>query len=282
VAPTIPDRVPSHFPAGTTVQFSRSLDDYAPADGWAYTIYLNGLTTKFNKAATVQNSAGFLITLLPSDTEGLPAGPYRYCERLTNPGSRLTLTQVEAFSGSAVYLYSTFTGPFPYVGQTVVITGFTNGGNNLTGIITAITGDITGGTITVANGSAVNETHAGLASGAAEVHDIRGDELVINVEPDAASSPAGTYQTFEERTLVVLEAAIGGNLTSGIQSYQIAGRAVSRYQLAELTKLRGMFRAAVWRQQNPGRLGIPYKAEFDLDTESPFPATWVDVTGIDA
>jgi hypothetical protein len=187
------------------VQFIRQFDDFSPADGWIYTIYLNGLTVKFNKAGVVEDDGvSFLVTFLPSDTEALAPGPYRYCERLTNP----TLDPPQTF-------------------------------------------------------------------------DVRGDELVINVEPDAASSPAGTYQTFEEKTLAVIEAAIAGNLTGGIQSYQIAGRAVSKYNLVELTQLRGRFRAAVWRQQNPGHLGVPYEVWFDAREETRFPPTWVDVTGLD-
>jgi hypothetical protein len=200
--PIIPARVPSHFAAGTTVQFTRALDDYAPSDGWAYTIYLNGLTAKFSKAASVQSNNSFLIVFIPADTEALPPGPYRYAERLVNAG----------------------------LGQTF---------------------------------------------------DIHGDELVINIEPDAATSPTGTFQTFEEKTLVVLEAAIAGNLTAGIQSYQVAGRAVSKYTIQELMNLRGMFRAAVWRQQHPGRLGVPYKVEFSPEEENQYPPTWVDVTGLD-
>src|SRR5258707_15033144 len=145
--PIIPDIVPSHFPAGTTVKFTRSLDDFSPADGWAYTIYLNGLTQKFNKAATTVDNI-FQIEFVPSDTANLNPGPYRYAERLTN-------------------------------------------------------------------------------SGTGETYDLRGDELVINIEPNAGSAAAGTFNTYEERTLVVLEAAISGRLTSDIQSYQIAGRAVN-------------------------------------------------------
>jgi len=200
----IPDFPPSHFPAGTTVKYTRVLDDFPPGDGWAYTIYLNGLTGKFSKAATVQDAATFLITFLPADTETLTPGPYRYAERLSN----------------------------------------------------SVTG---------------------------EVFDIRGDELVIVIEPDAASSAAGTFQTFEEKTLAVLEAAISGNLSGGVQSYQIAGRAVAKYQLPELMKLRGMFRAAVWRQQNPGNLGQPYKVEFTPGREAnDVPPTWTDITGFNS
>jgi hypothetical protein len=282
VPPIIPDSVPSHFPAGTTVRFTRSLDDYSSADGWTYTIYLNGLTQKFNKAASVQNDGQFLIELLPTDTEPLSPGPYRYCERLSNPGTRFVLTGVSTDGTHATYAYSSFTGPAPYIGMPVTTSGFSNSGNNVS-VASAITAMVEGpsGTFTIASTTAVNESSAAAGAGPQQVFDIRGDELVINIEPDAASSPAGTFQTFEEKTLAVLEAAIAGNLSGGIQSYQISGRAVSKYQMAELMKLRGMFRAAVWRQQNPGKLGKPYEATFTTEQETPYPPTWVDVTGID-
>lgn len=275
----IPDSVPSHFPAGTTVKFTRSLDDYDSADGWSYTIYLNGLTTKFSKAAAVQEDGQFLIEMLPTDTEPLPPGPYRYCERLTNPGTNFSLTSVVANGTTATYAYESYIGPDPYIGMPVTVTGFGHGGNNVSGTISALE-EGPSGTFTIANSTAVNETLAASATGPAETHDIRGDELVINVEPDAATSPAGSFQTFEERTLAVLEAAISGNLSGGIQSYQIAGRAVSKYQMSELLNFRGVFRAAVWRQQHPGKLGVPYKAEFTAQEETKFPPTWVDVTGL--
>jgi hypothetical protein len=283
MAPIAPDRVPAHFPAGTTVRYSRSLDNFSPEDGWLYTIYLNGLTTKFNKQANAGGGADFQIEFLPSDTEGLAPGPYRYTERLTNPGTALTLTQVVTAGAEAIYSFSGFTGPQPYVGINLAIAGYTNSTNNLAaGAVTAIELDGVGaGTVTVANAAAVNETAAATGRGPALTYDLRGDELVINIEPDAATSPAGTFQTYEERTLAVVEAAISGNLSGGIQSYQIAGRAVSKYNLKELTDLRGLLRAAVWRQQNPGRLSQSYHIEFNVQEETKFPATWTDVTGLD-
>jgi hypothetical protein len=84
--PIIADVVPEHFPAGTTVKFTRSLDDFSPSDGWTYAIYLNGLTQKFNKAGTVLNNI-FQIEFLPADTASLNPGPFRYAERLTNSGT---------------------------------------------------------------------------------------------------------------------------------------------------------------------------------------------------
>ncbi|SRR6266446_4606929 len=200
--PIIPDVVPDHFPAGTTVKFTRSLDDFLPSDGWTYAIYLNGLTQKFNKAATVLNNI-FQIQFLPADTAILNPGPFRYAERLTNTGT-------------------------------------------------------------------------------GEVYDITGDELVINIEPNVASAAVGVFNTWEERTLAVVEAAISGRLTSDIQAYQIAGRSVSKIPIAELRTIRGELKASIWRQNNPGQLGVPYRVAFALENESPdYPPTWQDVTGLD-
>jgi hypothetical protein len=114
------------------------------------------------------------------------------------------------------------------------------------------------------------------------VYDITGDELVINIEPNVSSAAAGVFNTWEERTLAVVEAAISGRLTSDIQTYQIAGRSVSKIPILELRQIRGELRAAIWRQNNPGQLGVPYKVTFTPDAEvAEFPPTWQDVTGFE-
>lgn len=200
--PIIPDVVPDHFPAGTTVKFTRSFGDFQPTDGWAYTFYLNGLTQKFNKAAAVVGGL-FQIELLPADTAALNPGPFRYAERLSN-------------------------------------------------------------------------------SGTGEVYDITGDNLVINIDPNVGASAAGAFNTFEERQLAIVEAALTGRLTADIQAYQIAGRSVSKIPIAELRCIRGELKAAIWRQNHPGQLGVPFRATFDLEPESQdYPPTWQDVTGLD-
>lgn len=199
--PIIPDSVPDHFPAGTSVKFTRSFGDFPPSDGWAYSIYLNGLTQKFSKAASVTDNV-FAITFLPSDTAALNPGPFRYAERLTN-------------------------------------------------------------------------------SGTGEVYDITGDELVINIEPNVATASAGVFNTWEERALTIIEAALSGRLTADIQSYQIAGRAVTKIPFQELRQIRGQLLASIWRQNNPGQLGVPYKVQFPQEDEAAdYPPTWQDVTGL--
>src|SRR6185437_3193062 len=187
-------------------------------------------------------------------------GAYRYAERLSNPGCALVLTGVAVGpGGTAIYSFSQFSNLPPYEGMAVTITGFANSGNNVSGVISALSGGESG-TFTIANATAVDETHAGAAAGPPQVYDITGDELVINIEPSADSSPAGAFQTFEEKTLAAIEAVItarvsGTGPSADIEAYQIAGRAVTKMSMTELLRLRGTYRAVVWRQQHPGKIG---------------------------
>jgi hypothetical protein len=279
--PLTRDVVPDHFPAGTTVKFTRSLDDYQPSDGWSYTIYLNGLTQKFSKAATVLSNI-FQIQFDPADTASLLPGAFRYAERLTKPATVFTLTEVSSDGqGNAVYSFSGYIGPAPQQGMNVNVESFTNGGNNIGGEITALVGT-TSGTFVLVNAGVVDETAAATATIPAEIHDIRGDELVINIEPNVETAAAGTFNTFEEAQLAVIESVLAGRITSGIENYQIAGRSVTKIPIKELLCIRGTLRAAVWRQNNPGRLGEPYKVQFNLENEDQnYPPTWQDITGLD-
>lgn len=87
MTPPIPDQVPTLFTAGETVKFTRQFEGYSPVDGWTYKIYFNGATEVFNAAAIVdpEDPGGYLITLTPEATS-VPAGIYRYVERISNPG----------------------------------------------------------------------------------------------------------------------------------------------------------------------------------------------------
>lgn len=287
--PLVPDDVPKHFAQGTTVKFTRDIPDFPPSDGWSYTIYLNGLTMKYNKAAAVQDPATFLIEISPTDSATIAPGPYRYSERLTNPGTQFVLTGVEIDGqGNATYSFSSYSNLDPYVGMPVTIAGFVNGGNNVASAanISALTGSRDGGTFTIANAGAVNEEHAATASGQQQVYDITGDELVLIVEPSAASSAAGAFQSFEEKELAWVEAAItarnSGTYSPDIDAYHIAGRSVSKMSITELMRLRGMLRSVVWRMQHPGKLSIPRRVAFNVEEEfTNLPPTWQDVTGLD-
>jgi len=150
--PIIPDTIPSHFPAGTTVKYTRSFSDFQPSDGWSYTLYLNGLTQKLNKAAIVDGNT-FLLVLLPADTATLNSGPFRYAERLSKAAMTFALTSVQApdSNGNARYNFSSSSGPTPQNGALVTITGFTNGANNITGVIA----NLAANSFTLKNASAI-------------------------------------------------------------------------------------------------------------------------------
>lgn len=273
--------MPRYFPAGTTVRFTRSLDQYQPSEGWGYTLYANGLTAKFSKAAVVVDNI-FCVQLDPADTSSLAPGPYRYAERLSNPGTTFVLTGVVVDGSNAIYSFSSFTNLPPTDGIRVAVTGFSNGGNNASGSIFDLTLDGSGaGSFTIPNGAAVDETLAAVGQGDPEIYDLRGDELVLNIEPNVDIAAAGAFNSWEEKTLAVVEAALSGRMTSDIQSYQIAGRAVTKIPITELLQIRGTLRSVIWRQTNPGKLGVPYKVEFAVEGDGhEYPATWVDVTGI--
>jgi hypothetical protein len=115
-----------------------------------------------------------------------------------------------------------------------------------------------------------------------EVYDVVGDELIVTVEPNLATAPAGAFLTHAEKTLSVIEAALSGRLTADLESYQIAGRAVTKIPIKELRELRGWYAAEVARAQNPGTLGTPiFQVQFDVESEREYPPTWVDVTGFE-
>jgi hypothetical protein len=74
----------------------------------------------------------------------------------------LVLTQVVVTTPSQ-YDYSSFTGPAPYIGQSIVITGFATSGNNVTATVTAVDPGVS---FTVATTTQANETHSGAGVGA--------------------------------------------------------------------------------------------------------------------
>lgn len=201
--PLIPDNiVPLLFTAGQTVKFTREFGDFSNAD-WDYKIYFNGASAVFNAAGVVTDGVnGWLITLTPT-LLNVPAGIYRYAERLTNADSPPT-------------------------------------------------GDV----YTVGEGVAE-----------------------IGIDPSTAA--AGAYLTYWEKTLAIVEAAITGTLTANLQSYQIAGRAVSKIPPDQLLRIRGYAKAAIRAKAKPNRIGEPVRVEFpDQVSDANFPPTWVDVTGL--
>jgi hypothetical protein len=85
---------------------------------------------------------------------------------------------------------------------------------------------------------------------------------VLEVQPDLAAAQGNSALSHAERTLLIIEAALEGRLPNGMETYQIAGRAVSKMKIKELMELRGHYAALVWRQRNPGKLGPTVKVTF--------------------
>lgn len=85
---------------------------------------------------------------------------------------------------------------------------------------------------------------------------------VIILQPNFATAAAGTQRTHAEKTLGVIKAALEGRLTSDIESYQIAGRAVSKIPVEQLVKLRGQYEAMVYRERHPDLLLTPVEVVF--------------------
>ena len=109
------------------------------------------------------------------------------------------------------------------------------------------------------------------------------DRLELLIELSVASASPGAFITHVERTLAIIEAAIEGRMTADLETYQIAGRSVSKIPIKELLGFRGLYRSKLYQLQNPGRLGAPVLIAFTNEPEQPiYPPTWVDITGLDA
>lgn len=91
---------------------------------------------------------------------------------------------------------------------------------------------------------------------AGEVYDVaRG---VVQVTANLATATAGSGVTHAERTLAVIEAALEGRLTADVESYQIAGRAVSKIPVRDLLALRQRYKGEVAIERSVGSGGSPF------------------------
>ena len=76
-----PDKLPQVFSAGETVKYRRFVPDYLPSDGWSLSLHLNGALATLHKTG-VTDGDGYIVTIDATDT--LPAGDYRFLERVSN------------------------------------------------------------------------------------------------------------------------------------------------------------------------------------------------------
>lgn len=99
---------------------------------------------------------------------------------------------------------------------------------------------------------------------AGDVHDMEGGKLIVL--PDLLVAAAGDLQSWASKTLPLVEAAIAGRIPSGNESYQIAGRAISKIPIAELIALRSKIQSEVFREENPGRATRRHRITFPSTT----------------
>jgi len=72
---------------------------------------------------------------------------------------------------------------------------------------------------------------------------------------DMAQAVAGDVQTWEERTLAVVEAALHGNLSDSVQSYMIGDQQVQKIPIEKLMVIRAQLQSAVAQQRSASGFG---------------------------
>ena len=77
----------------------------------------------------------------------------------------------------------------------------------------------------------------------------------VTVTPNLETAGDGDLQTWEEKTLAVIEAKLAGRVDSSIDEYVIGSRQVRYIPLDDLLKWRDKLAARVAAQKSPGRAG---------------------------
>jgi len=80
---------------------------------------------------------------------------------------------------------------------------------------------------------------------------------VVEIKDNLAEATDGSSQEWLERAIPVLRAHVEGRLTAGMQSYSIAGRAVSKIPVKEAVDLLTLLESRLKRLKHPGRISRP-------------------------
>lgn len=101
---------------------------------------------------------------------------------------------------------------------------------------------------------------------------------VVTVAADIMTASAGSMQAWEEKALAVVEAALLGRLNADQQSFQIAGRAVTKIPIAELLEIRAKLRGSIAAQSLSGQFGREVRVQFtgtERENQAPVrPSSW--------
>ena len=104
-------------------------------------------------------------------------------------------------------------------------------------------------------------------TGTGEVVHPNDDMIELWVEANVATASAGAFITHIERMIVIIEAALEGRLTADLETYQLAGRSISKIPAKELLWFRGHYRSKLYQLQNPGRLGAKAVVAFTIEDD---------------
>lgn len=104
-----------------------------------------------------------------------------------------------------------------------------------------------------------------------EVFDVNVEKLMVS--PNIALASAGDYLTPEEKILAQLQTTLAARIAGGaVESYSVAGRSITKVSTKELRDMIGSYKWIVYRQRNPGRIGIPGTFSFPVsNTNLDFP-----------
>lgn len=84
----------------------------------------------------------------------------------------------------------------------------------------------------------------------------------VTVLPNLAEASEGSEQEWVERAIAALKAHIEGRLPAGMESYQIAGRAVSKVPVKEAVALLATFESRLARLRSPDFVTRPVLVSF--------------------
>jgi hypothetical protein len=92
---------------------------------------------------------------------------------------------------------------------------------------------------------------------------------IVTVTPNLETAGDGDLQSWDEKTLAVIEAKLQGRLGAGIDEYVIGSRQVKYIPSLELMKLRDKLVARIEAKKTPGQAGRSVEVRFRPTTATP-------------
>ena len=88
------------------------------------------------------------------------------------------------------------------------------------------------------------------------------DRGALALEPNFAEADGAALQAVAERMVDALEAAIAGRTAADLESFGQAGKTVAKIPYEKLHRFLGIWKAKLWRAQNPGQTSPSHQTRF--------------------